>query len=110
MGFNPNIAQLKKKQKNFSINVTYNNVPIENVSSSEYFGLILDQNLSLAKQIKVVETKVSRTIGITSKIKSFLPEKILTSLYYSLSYPFLLYGIVIWASTFGSNKQRLRTL
>ena len=84
------------KKKNFSINVTYNNVPIENVSSSKYLGLILDQNLTFAEQIKIIETKASRAIGIISKIKPFLPAKTLISLYYSLLHPHLLYGIVIW--------------
>ena len=58
----------------------------------------------------MIETKVSREIGIISKIKPFLPAKILISLYYSLLHPHLLYGIVIWASTFDTYKQRLRAL
>ena len=98
------------KKKNFSINVTNNNVPIENVSSSKYLGLILDQNLTFAEQIKMIETKASRAIGIISKIKPFLPAKTLISLYYSILHPHLLYGIVIWASTFDTYKQRLRAL
>ena len=58
----------------------------------------------------MVETKVSHAIGIISKIKPFLPAKTFISLYYSLLQPHLLYGIVIWASTFDSYKQRLRAL
>ena len=97
-------------EKNFSINVTYNKIPIANVSSSKYLGLILDQNLTFAEHIKMIETKVSRAVGIISKIKPFLREKTLISLYNSLLHPQLLYEIMIWASTFGSYKQRLRTL
>ena len=99
-----------RKKKNFGINVTYNNVPKENVSSSKYLGKLLDQNLTSAEQIKMIETKVSRAIGVISKIKPFLPAKTLISLYYSLLHPHLLYGIVIWAFTFDSYKQRLRAL
>ena len=58
----------------------------------------------------MIETKVSRAIGIISKIKPFLPAKTLISLYYSLLHPHQLYEIVIWASTFDSYKQRLRAL
>ena len=58
----------------------------------------------------MIETKVSRAIGIISKIKPFFPAKALICLYYSLLHPHLLYEIVIWASTFDSYKQRLRTL
>ena len=114
------------KKKNFSINVTYNDVPIENVSSSKYLGLILDQNLTFVEQIKMIETKVSRASGVISKIKPFLPAKTLISLYCSLlhlplltfthflliyySLLHLLYEIVIWASTFDTYKQKLRAL
>ena len=83
------------KKKNFSVNVTYNDVPIENVSSSKYLGLILDQNLTFVEQIKMIETKVSRASGIISKIKPFLPAKTLISLYYSLLHP--LYGIFFYS-------------
>ena len=97
-------------EKNFSINVTYNNIPIESVWSSKYLGLILDQKLTFAEQIKMIETKVSRAIEISSKIKPFLSQKTLISLYYSLLHPHLFSGIAIWASTFDSCKQRLRIL
>ena len=78
--------------------------------SSKYLGLILDQNLTFAEQIKMIETKVSRAFRKFSKIKPFLPAKTLIFLYYSLLHPYLLYEIMIWASTFDSCKQRLRAL
>ena len=67
------------RKKKFSINATYNNVLIENVSSSKYLRLILDQNLTFAEQIKMIETKASRAVGIISKIKPFFPVKTLFS-------------------------------
>ena len=76
-----------RKKKIFSIKVCYNNVPIENVSSSKYLGflsLILDQNLLLTEEINVNKTKVSRATGIITKIKRFLSEKTLVSFYHSL--------------------------
>ena len=63
--FNYYIAQLKKT--NFGINVAYVTVPIENVSSSKYLGLSLDQNFLFAAEMEGIETKVFRAIGIISK-------------------------------------------
>ena len=97
-------------EKKFSINITYHNIPIENVWSSKDLGLILDQKLTFAEQIKMIETKVSRVIEISYKIKPFLSQKTLISLCYSLLHPHLFYEIPIWASTFDSYKQRLRIL
>ena len=104
------LISYNSKKKNFSLNVTYNNVPIENVLSYKYLGLELDQNLTFAEKIKMIETKVSRAIEIISKIKPFLPAKTLISFYYSLLHPHLLYGIVIWTSTFDTYKPRLHAL
>ena len=85
-------------------------VSTENVSSSKCFDLILDQNLSFEEQIEVIKTIESRAIGLISKIKSFPPEKTLTSLYYLLLKLHLLYEVVIRASALNSYRQRLRTL
>ena len=43
--------------------------------------------------------KVSRGIGILSKIRYFVNIKILYQLY-SLLYPFLTYGLLIWGNTY----------
>ena len=87
-----------------------NHVSVENISSSNYLGLILDQNLTFTEQIKMIETKLSCAIGIISKIKPFFPAKTLISLFCSVLHPHLLNGIVIWVSTFDTYKQRLRAL
>ena len=37
-----------------------------------------------------------------SKIRNYVTPKVLTQLYYSLIYPYLTYGIVIWGDTYKS--------
>ena len=43
--------------------------------------------------------KLSKTVGILSKVRHFVNKHILVMLYYSLIYPFLTYGVHVWGLT-----------
>ena len=45
-----------------------------------------------------------------SKLKQVIPVSALRTLYYSMIYPHLLYGIVIWGSTFKTYLGKLSVL
>ena len=51
------------------------------------------------KHVHEVSKKISRGIGILSKLRHFVTDDILIQLYYSLVYPFLTYGLVVWGNT-----------
>lgn len=46
--------------------------------------------------------KLSKTVGILSKVRHFVNKDSLVMPYYSLIYPFLTYGIHVWGLTFPS--------
>jgi hypothetical protein len=71
---------------------------IKQDSHVKYLGLIFDSNLNWKKHIHELNKKLSRGIGILSKIRHFVNSSILTQLYYSLIYPFLTYGILLWGN------------
>ena len=54
--------------------------------------------------------KVSRNEGIIKKLKHFLPTPALLMLYYSIVYPHILYGIIIWGSTYTSHLNNLQLI
>ena len=58
---------------------------------TKFLGILLDQHLSWKHHINHVAKKVSKTIGIISKAHFFLSSKSLSSLYYTLVYPYLNY-------------------
>ena len=62
--------------------------------------LIIDGHLNWKKHAHEVSKKISRGIGILSKLRHFVTNDILTQLYYSLVYPFLTYGIIVWGNTY----------
>src|SRR6218665_3619310 len=73
---------------------------IEQVKSTTFLGLYIDEHLTWNEHIKVTSNKIAKNIGIIRKISCLLPSSVLTSLYYTLVYPYLLYGNIIWASNY----------
>src|SRR6218665_3305345 len=58
------------------------------------------EHLTWNEHIKVTSNKIAKNIGIIRKISYLLPSSVLTSLHYTLVYPYLLYGNIIWASNY----------
>ena len=58
----------------------------------------------------MLESKVSRSVGILTKLKSFVPQQTLLQLYHSLVHSHLTYGITIWGSTRTTYLQKLQNL
>jgi len=79
-----------------TINIKINDVEIEFVEQFNYLGIILDSNLSWRPHIHAISQKISRTIGIMSKLKHIIPSETLLTLYNSLILPHLNYGILAW--------------
>ena len=64
----------------------------------KYFGFIIDENLSWKNHIASVATKISKTIGLISKLRHFLPYRVLINIYQSLINPYLTYGLIAWGN------------
>ena len=79
---------------------------IERVTSYKFLGILIDDKLTFKLHIELVQNKLSRNLGIMRKL-NFLPKKILVKLYYSIIYPFLIYGLLIWGSTFTTSLNSL---
>ena len=56
----------------------------------------------MEKHINKLCLKLSKTVGILSKVRHFVNQDILIMLHYSLIYPFLIYGVHVWVLTFPS--------
>ena len=81
-------------------NIKINDINIEQVFSLKYLGIIFDSNLTWKSHINNLCLKLSKTVGILSKVRYFVNIDILVMLYYSLIYPFLIYGVQIWGLTY----------
>ena len=82
---------------------------IDRVDFVRYLGVFLDSRLRFEHQVNSVSVKLSRTVGMLFKLRSFYPVDVLKRLYYSFAHPHLLYGIELWFATptYLSNKLKI---
>ena len=62
----------------------------------KYLGLLIDANLSWRNHINHITLKISKNIGIMSRLRHTVPQSILLYIYKSLVLPYLSYGIAAW--------------
>ena len=75
-----------------------------------FLGVVLDGNLTWKPHIANVSRKISKSIGIIYKSSFCLPKSSLITLYYRLVYPYLLYCVSVWGSTYPTNLNRFLLL
>jgi hypothetical protein len=66
------------------------------VNEFNYLGIHFDKNLNWNKHIEVISKKISKTCGILNRLKRYLPQHILLTLYNTLVLPHLNYGVLLW--------------
>ena len=76
--------------------------------SIKYLGVFIDSHLNWKSHVNYIVKEIKRSIGILSKIRYFTKLNILTNLYYTLIYPFLIYGIIVWDSCYPTSQKPLQ--
>ena len=95
---------------NTDVNVIMNGIHLERVDSTKFLGVHIDANLSWGIHVCHISNQISKGIGILSKLKHILPQKIMRSLYLSLVLPHLSYCSSIWSGTTKTNLNKLYIL
>ncbi|MFZ2537305.1 MAG: reverse transcriptase domain-containing protein, partial [Oscillospiraceae bacterium] len=100
------------KKSNFAQTVSYPNLKINNssitrVSSTKYLGVLLDDLLTFKDHVNSIVAKISTFCGIFFKLRNRLPATFLKTIYFSMIFPHLIYGIEIYANTVISNLNPL---
>ena len=72
---------------------------LNRASSTKFLGVIIDENLTWKNHIYAISKTISRNTGMLTKLKHFVPENILHSLYCTLILPYINYGVLIWGNT-----------
>ena len=75
-----------------------------------FWVVILDVTFFWKPHIANVARKISKSIGVIYKASFCLPTSSLLTLYYSLVYPYLVYCVSVWGSTYPSNLKRILLL
>jgi hypothetical protein len=79
-----------------NIKLVINGIELERVANFNFLGININENLSWKPHVTKTSNKISRYIGILNKLKRFLPQYILKTLYLSMVQSQLIYGILLW--------------
>ena len=85
-------------KKNLSANLIIENTPLIIQHDTKFLGVILSSNLKWNKHIDIVRSKISKNIGIISKVRHLLPQELTRNLYMTLVNPYICYCNIIWSS------------
>ena len=112
---NPNKTQVllipsSQQQVISTIKLYLNNELIKPIETAKYLGITLDSQLKFNIYISKLLTKISRSIGVMSKIRHYSPKTVLLNLYFALIHTQLLYRIALWGSTYQTLINKLQVL
>ena len=85
------------------ITIKFNNIKLKPVDHVKYLGMYIDKFLSWNFHIKQLSNKLSRAIGILSKLRHYAPINICLQVYYAIFYSHLIYGCNIWGLSTNEN-------
>ena len=100
----------KLRDQASTLNLFYNNYKLACSNSSKYLGVVLDNQLHFKVHIANVITKLTRAVGIISKLRYFFPSATLLLLYYALVHPHLLFGLALWGNTYSTYIYKIQRL
>lgn len=80
------------------IELMLNKEPLKEVDEAKYLGVLIDKNLNWKPHIQNVNTKISKGIGILSRVRHFVPQSTLLNIYNAFVLPNILYGLLNWGS------------
>ena len=89
-------ARIKNKYEN-TVQIQGN--IIDHVNATKFLGIIIDNKLNWSDHINYIQNKISKSLGIIYKIRSFLNRITLRNLYHTFVFPYLIYGVEVWGNT-----------
>ena len=93
-----------------SFEVKINDSEIKHTTCTKYLGVYIDEYLSWTEHIHNLEMKLSRSVAMFYRIRYYLSNNALRSVYYSLAYSHLQYAIAVWGVAGKTDLKRLNVL
>ena len=98
------------KQINYDLKIKINGKTLIASKSVKYLGIVIDPHLNWSHHVDSLSSKLSRAIGMISKMRHFVSETTLRSIYYGIFSSLLTYGAQIWAQFNNKHVCRLQKL
>ena len=82
----------------FDMNISINNHIMSKVDNLKYLGVVSDNKLTWNSQIAQVKKQTPQACRALTRLRHYLPINYLITVYYSLVFSHLQYGISTWGS------------
>ena len=96
--------------KKEEIKIKINHKEVEEKCSTKYLGTIIDNKLTWKPHIQYIKTKLSKSIGMISKIRYFTTDRILSDLYYSFIQSNINYNLLNWSCANNTNLEPIKKI
>ena len=101
----------KRKKLPLNINpIKIEDTVIDRTESINFLGVLIHESLDWKYHISNISSKISRSVGVLSKIKSYLPRNVLRTIYNAIVLPHLNYCNEIWGKTYKVHIDKLYIL
>ena len=93
--------------ENEELILTMSDTIIQRIKCLQFLGLYIDEKLDWHEHINKCKNKLTSALYVINKVNSYLPVSALKTIYYTLVYPYLTYGIILWGSTYKTYLTKL---
>ena len=97
-----------RTDKDIKINLA--GTEIKRVTSCNYIGVLIDEELKWVENIDYIYDKVVKYIGIFYKLQNILPATVLQTIYFAFVHLHIMYGIEMYGSASISHLDKLSEL
>ena len=99
-----------RKQVKFNFKIKIDGKKLIPSKYVKYLGILIDQHLNWNYHINLLTSKLSRAVGMLAKIRHYVPNETLRSIYFSIFSSLLSYGSQIFGMASNNQFQRLESL
>jgi len=94
----------------YASSVRISDSDIEFVDQSNFLGVVIDKNLNFKFHVNKCMSSVSKAIGAIRRVSSLVPARVRKTMYYSLVYSRVSYGVVAWGGSSTGNTTQMERL
>ena len=99
-----------RKRLDERITLKLNGTTLFESKKIKYLGIIMDDRLTWKHHIFELRKKINKSVGMIFKMKKMCPQRVQMSLYYSLIYSHLSYGVCVWGNADDIYIEKIRTI
>ena len=77
------------------------------VNETKFLGVVIDNRFKWSSHLGHISNKISKGIGVITKVRKFFDQTTLMSLYNSLIFPYIMYCVQVWGSAYETHLRHL---